>query len=159
MNWIICEDYVWEEQQILEFFSIKTYHLLESVGSARIEGNNTTVAEYIETKLEKDKNIPPSINLKKAIEIVQSISIPYSVRLLAKINIHQIGEWLFLLKQNTKNAITASKKRIFVSKPTLVYHVGISVIIVYLFVTYCNNQNTLKKTPVFNYFTTLIDIV
>jgi len=28
------------------------FHTLESIGSARIEGNNTTLAEFIETKLE-----------------------------------------------------------------------------------------------------------
>lgn len=28
------------------------FHFLESVGSARIEGNNTTIAEYLETKIE-----------------------------------------------------------------------------------------------------------
>jgi Fic family protein len=28
------------------------FHMLESIGSARIEGNNTTVAEFIESKLE-----------------------------------------------------------------------------------------------------------
>ncbi len=34
------------------FFQLKhIFHTLESIGSARIEGNNTTVAEYIETKL------------------------------------------------------------------------------------------------------------
>ena len=35
------------------FYQLKRlFHLFESVGSARIEGNNTTVAEYIETKIE-----------------------------------------------------------------------------------------------------------
>jgi hypothetical protein len=34
------------------FFQLKhIFHTLESIGSANIEGNNTTVAEYIETKL------------------------------------------------------------------------------------------------------------
>lgn len=34
------------------FFQLKDiFHILESIGSARIEGNNTTIAEYIETKL------------------------------------------------------------------------------------------------------------
>lgn len=28
------------------------FHLLESLGSARIEGNNTTIAEFIETKID-----------------------------------------------------------------------------------------------------------
>jgi Fic family protein len=36
------------------FFQLKSiFHLLESVGSARIEGNRTTVSEYIEQKIEK----------------------------------------------------------------------------------------------------------
>ena len=35
------------------FFQLKhIFHTLESIGSARIEGNNTTLAEFIETKLE-----------------------------------------------------------------------------------------------------------
>ena len=33
------------------FFQLKhIFHMLESIGSARIEGNNTTIAEYMETK-------------------------------------------------------------------------------------------------------------
>lgn len=36
------------------FFQLKEiFHLLESVGSARIEGNRTTVSEYVELKIEK----------------------------------------------------------------------------------------------------------
>lgn len=36
------------------FFQLKEiFHLLESVGSARIEGNRTTVSEYIEQKIER----------------------------------------------------------------------------------------------------------
>ncbi|MFA5814185.1 MAG: hypothetical protein WC865_00995 [Bacteroidales bacterium] len=35
------------------FFQLKRiFHMLESLGSARIEGNRTTIAEYIETKFE-----------------------------------------------------------------------------------------------------------
>jgi len=35
------------------FFQLKgIFHLLESLGSARIEGNNTTIAEFIETKID-----------------------------------------------------------------------------------------------------------
>lgn len=35
------------------FFQLKDiFHTLESIGSARIEGNNTTIAEYIESKIE-----------------------------------------------------------------------------------------------------------
>lgn len=41
------------------FYQIKRlFHLFESVGSARIEGNNTTVAEYIETKIEGETASP-----------------------------------------------------------------------------------------------------
>jgi len=35
------------------FFELKrVFHLLESLGSARIEGNNTTIADYVEAKLD-----------------------------------------------------------------------------------------------------------
>ncbi|MEI2694330.1 MAG: hypothetical protein V9E90_04610 [Saprospiraceae bacterium] len=44
------------------FFQLKhIFHTLESIGSARIEGNNTTIAEYIETKLAGSKKVPSSI--------------------------------------------------------------------------------------------------
>jgi len=40
----------------LIFFQLKNiFHLLESIGSARIEGNRTTLAEYIERKIEGSK--------------------------------------------------------------------------------------------------------
>lgn len=46
------------------FFQLKhIFHLLESIGSARIEGNNTTIAEYIENKLEG--NHDSSIGIKE----------------------------------------------------------------------------------------------
>lgn len=36
------------------FFQLKSiFHILESIGSARLEGNRTTVAEYIEKRIEK----------------------------------------------------------------------------------------------------------
>jgi Fic family protein len=51
------------------FFQLKhIFHTLESIGSARIEGNNTTIAEYIETKLEETKIVPPGIREIKNIE-------------------------------------------------------------------------------------------
>lgn len=44
------------------FFQLKhIFHMLESIGSARIEGNNTTVAEYMETKIEQDENVSENI--------------------------------------------------------------------------------------------------
>lgn len=51
------------------FFQLKNiFHTLESIGSARIEGNNTTVAEYIETKLTDHEVVPSSIKEIKNIE-------------------------------------------------------------------------------------------
>ena len=58
------------------FFQLKQiFHTLESIGSARIEGNNTTIAEYIETKLVEAKNVPQGIreiqNIEKAMEFIE----------------------------------------------------------------------------------------
>lgn len=58
------------------FFQLKRiFHTLESIGSARIEGNNTTIAEYIETKLTESKKILPGIreiqNIEKAMAFVE----------------------------------------------------------------------------------------
>lgn len=58
------------------FFQLKyIFHTLESIGSARIEGNNTTIAEYIETKLAGNTRVPPSIkeiqNIEKAMAFVE----------------------------------------------------------------------------------------
>jgi len=41
------------------FFQLKyIFHMLESLGSARIEGNHTTLADYVESKLEGEKHAP-----------------------------------------------------------------------------------------------------
>jgi Fic family protein len=58
------------------FFQLKhIFHTLESIGSARIEGNNTTIAEYIETKLSDIKVVTPSIreiqNIEKAMAFIE----------------------------------------------------------------------------------------
>jgi len=58
------------------FFQLKQiFHTLESIGSARIEGNNTTIAEYIETKLAEMKNVPSGIreiqNIEKAMAFIE----------------------------------------------------------------------------------------
>ena len=54
------------------FFQLNT---LESIGSARIEGNNTTIAEYIETKLTEPGKVPPGIkeirNIEKAMAFIE----------------------------------------------------------------------------------------
>jgi Fic family protein len=42
------------------FFQLKhVFHMLESLGSARIEGNHTTLADYVESKLEGSQELPP----------------------------------------------------------------------------------------------------
>jgi len=58
------------------FFQLKRiFHTLESIGSARIEGNNTTVAEYIETKIDSNTTINAGIleiqNIEKAMEFIE----------------------------------------------------------------------------------------
>lgn len=59
------------------FFQLKNiFHTLESIGSARIEGNNTTVAEYIETKLEPtetrvSEGVKEIKNIEKAMGFIE----------------------------------------------------------------------------------------
>jgi Fic family protein len=58
------------------FFQLKhIFHTLESIGSARIEGNNTTIAEYFETKLVDTKNVSSGIkeiqNIEKAMAFIE----------------------------------------------------------------------------------------
>ncbi len=51
------------------FFQLKhIFHLLESIGSARIEGNNTSILEYIEAKIEDSKIKSPDIREIQNIE-------------------------------------------------------------------------------------------
>lgn len=59
------------------FFQLKKlFHLLESIGSARIEGNHTTIAEYIETRIEKTRKKLPKIeeisNLERAMDFIET---------------------------------------------------------------------------------------
>lgn len=66
------------------FFQLKhIFHTLESIGSARIEGNNTTIAEYIETKLIETKNVPSGIreiqNIEKAMAFIEETVSDYPI--------------------------------------------------------------------------------
>lgn len=59
------------------FMQIKdVFHFLESIGSARIEGNNTTVQEYVESKLEHGKapkeNIVEIANMESALGFIDA---------------------------------------------------------------------------------------
>lgn len=58
------------------FFQLKNiFHKLESIGSARIEGNNTTIAEYMETNLSDKKQFSEGIkeiqNIEKSMAFVE----------------------------------------------------------------------------------------
>ena len=70
MNLIIELDYLRKKQIYgttppFIFFQLKSiFHMLESLASARIEGNNTTVARYVETKIDSS---PTSENALKEI--------------------------------------------------------------------------------------------
>ncbi len=66
------------------FFQIKElFHMLESIGSARIEGNNTTIARFVETKIEERPFINEEVeeirNLERAMQWVDEIGIEYPV--------------------------------------------------------------------------------
>lgn len=57
------------------FFQLKQiFQTLESIGSARIEGNNTTILEYIETKLEETHNEYPTYSIKEIQNIEKAMS-------------------------------------------------------------------------------------
>lgn len=58
------------------FFQLKEiFHILETLGSARIEGNNTTLSEYVEKIIEQDNQHDESndeiVNLEKAISFIE----------------------------------------------------------------------------------------
>lgn len=60
------------------FFQLKEiFHTLESLGSARIEGNHTTLADYIETKIdapqEAMENIQEVRNIEKAMDYLETV--------------------------------------------------------------------------------------
>lgn len=61
----------------LIFFQLKgIFHLLESIGSARIEGNRTTLVEYIERKIEgskaKNERFSEIENNEKALDFIEN---------------------------------------------------------------------------------------
>jgi Fic family protein len=77
------------------FFQLKhIFHTLESIGSARIEGNNTTVAEYIEAKLEHQENVPSSIkeiqNIEKAMTFIEEHALEVPINRMFISELHKI---------------------------------------------------------------------
>jgi len=60
------------------FFQIKhIFHILESIGSARIEGNHTTIAEYVEREIEEsedeDEDITEIKNNEAALSFIEEV--------------------------------------------------------------------------------------
>ncbi|MCK0199138.1 Fic family protein [Ornithobacterium rhinotracheale] len=76
------------------FFQLKNiFHALESIGSARIEGNNTTIAEYVESEIENDKstnNIREIDNIKKAMLFIEENVMNYPINKSFVSQIHKI---------------------------------------------------------------------
>jgi len=72
----------------------KIFHLLESIGSARIEGNRTTLAEYIERKIEggktKDERFLEIENNEKALNFIEENINDYEINRAFLSEIHKI---------------------------------------------------------------------
>ena len=66
------------------FYQLKNiFQLLESLGSARIEGNHTTLADYIEVKIEdgnsKDEGVLEIQNIERALEYIEQTIKPEEI--------------------------------------------------------------------------------
>ncbi len=76
------------------FFQLKEiFHIMESVGSARIEGNNTTVAEYIETSDETEGEtdaIREIRNIEKAYDFIEKNVEQYPINRMFISELHRI---------------------------------------------------------------------
>lgn len=77
------------------FFQLKgIFHLLESIGSARIEGNRTTLAEYIERRIEgskaKDERFLEIENNEKALDFIEKNIDRYKIDRAFLSEVHKI---------------------------------------------------------------------
>jgi len=77
------------------FFQIKhLFHILESIGSARIEGNHTTIAEYIDNEIESPARVNESIleikNNEKAINFIEDNINQYPINRAFISELHKI---------------------------------------------------------------------
>jgi Fic family protein len=77
------------------FFQLKNiFHMLESIGSARIEGNHTTIIEYIETKITKpeneNENIQEILNAENAMKFIDDNILNESINRAFLSEIHKI---------------------------------------------------------------------
>lgn len=83
------------------FFQLKAlFHALESLGSARIEGNHTTLADYIESKVtgavERTDQLLEVANIEKAMDYVEEVIAPgenlteHTIRELHAMTVHDL---------------------------------------------------------------------
>lgn len=79
------------------FFQLKSiFHWLESMGSARIEGNNTTIAEYVETKIDDSPRALTSKlleidNIDEAMEFIEDKVKEYPINRIMISELHKIA--------------------------------------------------------------------
>ncbi len=90
------------------FFQLKNiFHMLESIGSARIEGNHTTIAEYIEKRIDsgetEDENILEILNSEKAMAFIDENISDYPINRAFVSEVHKIIV-KNLNKEGSKNA-------------------------------------------------------
>ncbi|WP_229201318.1 Fic family protein [Arcticibacterium luteifluviistationis] len=78
------------------FFQLKhIFHTLESIGSARIEGNNTTIAEYIETKLGHEhlaerEGVKEIRNIEESMAFIEENVSEYSINRMFLSELHKM---------------------------------------------------------------------
>lgn len=77
------------------FFQLKSiFHTLESIGSARIEGNNITLAEYIETKIDthpvEGQSIREIQNIERAMAFVEEHVVDRKIDRMFVSEMHQM---------------------------------------------------------------------
>jgi Fic family protein len=77
------------------FFQLKEiFHILESIGSARIEGNRTTIAEYIEARLHDegttDEKIREIQNMEKAMDFIDENIRNYPINRMLVSELHKM---------------------------------------------------------------------
>ena len=79
------------------FFQLRNvFHWLESMGSARIEGNNTTIAEYVETKIDDNyKNQTSKLleidNIDEAMDFIEENIKDYPINGVMISELHKIA--------------------------------------------------------------------
>lgn len=109
------------------FFQLKhIFHLLESLGSARIEGNNTTLVEYIEAKIENDKNKSPDLreitNIEDTLLFVEDIVInsPINRALVSEIHMRITKDLSYIDGEGDKTPGCYRKQNLKINKS---YHI------------------------------------